>query len=519
MNLKLNITFLMVFVSCALQAQLSDTIAIKQNIFFNSFQTQLWKNPLFYTEQQFKDYTFTQINFSQNNSNLKRVQSAEKTNRYAFTTEGIFNLNSRSRFFGDVSFSKYYEKEIGYSFSSERTDDQNVLSPNYFYAPKKGNWEHQQYWLQGGFSHHFENNIVMSVKLFGDYKKSFRTIDPRPQIVYAHYGGELTFGYKIKSHIVTFSSLLSRKKENTSIIYMDDYKNAPVYTETFTRFSTGYGRTTFDNSYTNHIDLFTDKGFGMGYQFSKEKWNINSTYRYNKTMTDFYGKDGNGNVYLDEQYIRYKYRTINHTVAVNGFFKGQTKNYFAELLLKKQQGDNFSVLEQGQNYRMNIDKVSFNSGIIKVKNGITSYCFEAGANASQQKYIDLLGSTHKELTDLVIHTDFNTDFYINDQNKINFKTGIQYYTALQEELTTVKLSSENLFLDNVVIPDHAYDVTDKLGAAVTLNYQHKLSNKKELRIFANWNSLVALNNEYKKYYSSLNTSANNNYTIGLAIIY
>ncbi|AWM12430.1 hypothetical protein DI487_00080 [Flavobacterium sediminis] len=521
MNLKFNFFLLVVFlfVGCAVQAQLTDTIAVKQNTFYNYFKTGLWETPLFYTQQNIKNYTITQVEYSQQNLNLKRVQTAEKTARYTFSTEGIYNLNPQTRFFGDVRFSKYFEKQVGYTFSSERTNDQNVLSPNYFYAPRKGNWEHQNYWLQGGFSHHFKNNILLSTKVFGDYKKSFRNVDPRPQIIYGHYGGELSLGYKAGKHSLILNGKLSRKKENTTIVYMDDYLNAPVYTETFTRFSTGYGRIVFDDSYRSHIDLFTDKGFGIGYQFSQEKWNVNTTYRYNKTMTDFYGKDGNGNVYLNEESIRYKYRTINHTVTTNAFIKGQNKDYSIALSLKKQQGDNFSVLEQGQNYRMNIDKLSLNSGMIKTKNNITLYCFEAGIDVSQQKYVDLLGSTQKKLTDLVIHTDFNTDLSINEKDKINFKAGLNYYTALKEELLVVKLSSENLFLDNVVIPDHAYDVTDKLGSVIMLNYYHKLPNKKELRIFGRWDSLVALNSNYTKYYAALNTSANNNFNLGLAIIY
>lgn len=519
MNFKNKILFLlMLSVCCVLNAQQTDTISITQNTFYNSYKHQIWTNPLFYTQQSIKNYTFTQVNFEQRNLEVKRVQTAEKINSYNFATEGIFNLDASTRLFGDVQFSKQYEYGLGYNFSSERTENQNVLSPNYYYAPKKGEWGHQSYWLEGGLSKNYKS-FLFSGKLFGEYKNSFRVIDPRPQIKYAFYGGEGSLGYNHKNHALFLSGKLSLKKENGTVVYMDDYQNAPVYWETFTRFSNGYGRILSDDSYLRFINKTLDKGFGFGYQFSKENWNINATYNYNKTMKDFYGKDAHNKVYLEDALIRYKYRTINHHFALNNFIHTPTKDYKLELKYIRQQGDNYSVKEQGQNYRMNIDRVRFNSGIIKKANHITKYAIEFGFDIGKHKYIDLLGYTSKKLSDLHLNLNFNTDFYISQNSKLNTNFGVNYYTVINEELIINKLTSENIFIDHVVLPDHAYDITDKLGTLLHLNYCIALPKNKEFRIFAKWSSLVALSNEYKNFYPDLNASNNNAFKLGIAIIY
>ena len=215
----------MLLVSCATQAQLSDSLFLKENSFYTPIQNQLWRTPLLFTSHQLSDFTQTQIDFSEKNNPLKRVQTASKISEYSFETQGIFNLKPKLRLFGDFTFSKMYEKDLGYNFSSKRTDIQNVLSPNYFYAPEKGNWENQNYNLNGGFSYEFDNHILLGATVLYENKKMFRTDDPRPQISSSNYGGQIQAGYVLKNHRVFGSVGLSRNAEKSSILYFKNFKH------------------------------------------------------------------------------------------------------------------------------------------------------------------------------------------------------------------------------------------------------------------------------------------------------
>lgn len=519
MKQKVKLLFFLLAVSSAVNAQLTDSLSLKENAFYSSLQNQVWESPLLYSNSQLKEYTFTQVDFSQKKLGLKRVQTAEKITDYNFSAEGIFNVKNNLRLFGDVLFNKSYENELGYNLSSERTEDQNVLSPNYFFAPKKGNWEHQKYNLNGGFSYQFQNNILLGANLFYKAHKSFRNIDPRPEIETSHYGGIISSGYRYKNHSVTAGGSFSQKTNTGSIIYVNDNQNAPIYTETFTRFSSGYGRIIFNNSYNSYIYKTFDKGFGFGYQYQAKKQSLSVNYSFNKSMENCYGKDANGNVYIDETLVRFKYRIINHKAKLDYWFDGATTDYKMGLNFDSQQGDNFSVAENGQNFRMSKDKIGFYTGLLKKENNLVLYSFEFETAYTEHQYIDLLGSTNKQLNTLDLKVSFNKDFNINAKNKLNLEIGIQHYSVLQEQLIIVSTTTDTSFLDNVVRPDHAFDLTSKLQPEVVLNHTVFLSKGKQLRVFVNAKTTTALDKKYQVYDSTLSIGHNQYLSAGIAIIY
>ena len=106
MTSKKVIFYFILLVSCAANAQLTDSLLVQQNLFYNDVQQHFWKNPLFYTTQHLNDFTLTQIDFSQKNLNLKRVQTADRTTQYSFSTQGIYNVKPRLRLFGGFIFNK-----------------------------------------------------------------------------------------------------------------------------------------------------------------------------------------------------------------------------------------------------------------------------------------------------------------------------------------------------------------------------------------------------------------------------
>jgi len=513
------ILFFMLLVSCVAQAQLADSLFLKENSFYAPIQDQLWQNPLFFTTQQLSDFTQTQIDFTDKNYHLKRVQTAEKSNGYSFETQGIYNVKPKLRLFGDFIFNKTFEKELGYNFSSERTENQNVLSPNYFYAPKKGDWENQNYHLNGGFSYEFDNHILLGATAFYETKKLFRTDDPRPQISSSNFGGQLQAGYVLKNHRIFGAVGLSRNAEKSSIIYVDDTKNAPVFPETFTRFSSGYGRIIFNSSYTGNMSVDRNRNFGGGYQFQNNRNSLSIDYKYNKSMEDFYGRDGNGKVYVDENLIQFKYKEISHTTNVNYFYDGTTLDYKLNATYFKNQGDNFSVIEQGQNYRMNLEKLSFGGGLIKKEGNRVLYSFEIGATYARHDYVDLLGSIEKKLNSIEIEAIFNRDILALKKNKLNLQLSLSNYKALDESLFYMPLTENNTFVDNVILPDHGFDVTSKLQSKFLAQHYISLPKNRTLRIFANYSTLVALDKKYLDYVNTFDSKYSTYFNAGISINY
>jgi hypothetical protein len=516
---KKSLLFFLLLMSCGVQAQLTDSLLVKQNSFYNDIQVRLFETPLFFTSENLSDFTQTQIDFEQKSMPFKRVQTAEESTKYTFSTQGVFNLKPRLRLFGNFVFNEMIENDLGYNFSTQRTEEQNILSPNYFFAPKKGNWEIQKYYLNGGLSYQLESNILLAATVFYTNSKNYRKIDPRPRIALSHYGGELHAGYVYQSHRVFGSVGIAKKTETTDIIYVDSDLNAPAYPETFTTFSSGYGRVVFNSTYNKYIFNTIDKNFGLGYQYQKDRNSLNLGYKFNKSMEDFYGKDANNEIYIDDALIQYRYRFFSNTAKLNYYHDGELKDYKVQLEYKSSQGDNFSVAENGQNFRMNLDRFQFNSGIIKKEQDRVLYNFELNAAYAKHKYIDLLGSTNKKLNTLEIQTIFNKDVFVNEKNKLNLEFGVKYYVALNEDLVYVPVSSNTSFASNVIIPDHAYDSTSKLQSNIVANYYIKLPKKKTLQLFMNYRTLTALDAKHMQYTADLNTKASTYFNGGISINY
>lgn len=513
------ILFFMLLVSGATNAQLADSLFLKQNSFYAPLQEQLWENPLFFTTQNLSDFTQTQIDFTNKKNRLKRIQSADKVEEYGFQTQGIFNIKPKLRLFGDFRYNKSIENGIGYNLSSGRTEEQNVLAPNYFFAPKKGNWENQTYDINGGFSYEFNNHVLLSASAFYKNGKMFRTIDPRPQITSSNFGGEIQAGYVLKKHRFFGSVGFYRNTKKSSILYVDDSQNAPAYPETFTRFSSGYGRIIFNSSYASNITVDRNTNFGGGYQYQNDRNSFSVVYKYNKSMDDFYGRDGNGKVYVDKDLIQFKYKVFTHATKFNYFHDGKVFDYKFELKYNKDQGDNFSVAERGQNYRMNLEKLSFQAGIIKKVNNRVLYSWEIGGNYVTQKYVDLLGLTKKKLNTIQLETSINRDILALKKNKLNLQLSFQNYTAIDEAFLFSSITNGNYFAENVIIPDHGFDVTSKLQSKIALQHFITLPKKRTLRIFADYAALFALDKKYEAYVSDFANKYNTYLNAGISINY
>lgn len=510
----------MVLSTSTLFAQSLDTISLRSNGFYRSIEQELTQTPLLYTSLNLADYTQTQLDLQTEDLAFKRVQTAEKKQQYNFSTQGIFNIDPSLRLFGAIRFSKTEEENLGYTLSSERTQYQEVLTPNYFIAPQKGNWTNQHYHLQAGATKTIRNRYLLGATIHYTNEKFIRTVDPRPQITSHDLGGKLHAGYQLNQHRVYGYAGLQQKTETGSISYVNQWLNAPVYPATYTRFSSGYGRLLYSNTYSSHIFRTLYQQLGLGYQYQKDNQIINANYYYQKSMKDLYARNVNGNVFIDKNLITHKYRTLTYGANVNYIRLQNQWSYKAQLRLKTVTGDNFSVIEQGRNYHSTQDQIGATFGFLKrADQQRIAIRAEIYTDYHQNRYTDLLGFTDKKINSLLTGCVIGSDLYRKGAHRLYVETDWAFYQALDEGLIYNATSSASYFDQGVLYPDHAYDVSSRLQGGLQANYFVQLSNQRELGLFARYYGQTAVSDDYKKYDSTLSISHNTTFVVGLTIAY
>lgn len=498
-------------------AQVSDSLFVPQNnLYYRAFD-KVWENPIQYGRYPFKDFTETELAFQTKDLNLKRQQVAEKATAYEFKTQGIFNVNERLRLLGSFSYQMLQEKDLAFNLSSERTENQFVLSPHYIFVPKKGNWESQIYYIKGGLSYIYEG-LDLGATL--DYKNfnSFRKNDPRPSINTADYNGRLFVGYHFDKHQLSINGQWGRKSDAVDVDYVNRELNSPINDLYFIRFSNGYGRLINFSAYNNFGYKTTLNSGGVGYAFRGEKDYFTINYNYSKSLQTLYGKSAEGYTYFDESLEQMKYRLTNYQTDANYWRKGVRFDYMANLNFQSITGDNYSLTEMGQNYRMTLDQLALDQKIIfKNEDGSTS---GIGLNATYSDFsaVDLLGSTEKYIKSLDLALVGNKDVVNNSKQRLNLELGAKAYFPLNTELNYVPASPTTLFYDNVIAHDQLYDQTSKLGPQLGIQFFQSIKNKTQLKIFTTFASLFALDTKMKDsgYY---NGNPNLYFRAGLALFY
>lgn len=522
MNLKVTLSSILISLSCTTFAQLKDTVSVKSNAFYEDYFTELSQNPLYLSQYKIKDFTQTQIEYQNKDLNFKRRQAAGKTDAFKFSTQGIYNYSSKLRVFGNFSVSKILEDDLGFNFSSKRTEDQIILAPNYYYAPKTGNWDIQKYALEAGSTYAFDSGFILGAVLNYANEKHYRKIDPRPEILVHNILAKGYLGYTYKNHKINGYIGIGKNTEESDIIYVDKLLNAPTLEETFIRFNSGYGYNSFNASYNNYMFRGITNVWGAGYQFNQNKNSFTLNYQYSKLLEDLYQKtilsSGTSELLLDDKKITHKYRDITHLTNFSYLYDGDNVDFTTKGYYKFSKKENYSLLAQGQNFRYVENTFGLDNKIIKRENGKTLYAFAFGATYSRNIIKDLLTVVDKKIHYLELSLQANTDLFKNDKNRINTEVYFKHYNALSNHLYYNPSGSNTTFGNQVITNDHGYDVTSKLTTGLQVNYDITLK-KCDLRIFGSYQSLFATGNQYKEFTSNLIDKPNQTGTIGLAIIY
>lgn len=499
------------------QAQVSDSIFIPQNNIYQHQLEKIWENPIQVSRLPFADFTASELSYNRKDLNLKRVQTAQESDIYNFKTEGIFNLSEKLRLLGDFDYKMIRERGLGYNLSNERTEDDFLLSPNYLFAPKKSRWETQKYNIKAGATYQLGRfDIGATVDYLN--QSANRKSDPRPQIMTADYSGKIFGGVRLGKHQISANGALGRKTETYDIETVNESIISPANPDYFIRFSNGYGRWMLFSSYSDYIFKTTDKSLGGGYSFQHQKHFASVNYTYDFKIQTLYGKDASNGLYLDDELRRLKYRMVTHNTDANYWYNGENMEWMTNVNFRYFTGDNYNLEESGQNFRTTNDRLSVNNRLLLKDKDRVKLGASLEAAYTDFSAIDLLGITHKYVKSLDFQLKLNRDIYFKEKQKINAEIGARMYFPLEENLSYVPASSSTVMYDNVILPDHLFDKTAKIGPTVNVQFFQKITDKTTLKIFTNFAGLFAMDN-YMNSLADFNDNPNFYGGFGISLYY
>lgn len=489
-----------------LSAQSHDTIIIANHLIDTQIKDQIFKYPIVFTNQNIKDFTFTEVLYEYQKNEFARTQIANEINTYQFLAQGYYTTKSNWKLFGNLSIRKIQEKDLGWVLSDDRSEEQEVIDPHYFLVPRKGNWNNQQYRLNGGFSKEITSKISASAKISYNAEKYTRNIDPRPQIVVRQIGGEIQLGYQIvQNHKAFIFGGYTLKDKDYSYMYKNNQLNVEFYPDTYLRFNAGYGRiinflrSNYSGSQFHYKDSYIKTG--AGYTFSNKNNIFTALYYNQKENNDLYNS-----VYTTKDDQRYKFETRGNHLELSAFNKWDDKQIKTTFKYKKSDAVNYDVKSKGINYKNSLNSMNLETSISKRKNTLINYLFGLDVVYQKNKFNDILAASNIEINSINTGIYGSKDFALN-KSKINATIDLNLYFSLPSQLDYYDTSggTNSRFFDEVIIHDYVVSTTNYFAPALRLEYSYPVKNNKTVVFFTNLREKIALKKQ-NDYNAVINTN-------------
>lgn len=510
-NIKSNVwkywALLILLFSFVFTVNAQDTIKVQNHITDNQIKNQIFKYPIAYTNSNIKDFTFTEVSYEHQQNEFARKQIANEINTYQFLAQGYFTTKSNWKLFGDLAIKKILEKNLGWVLSDDRAEEQEVITPHYFYVPRKANWDNQTYALSGGFSKEITNRLSVAVKANYGTEKYSRTLDARSQITNRKLGGEAQICYQIsENHKAFVLGSYAEDLKDFTYTYNNTNLNYEAYPETYLRFNAGYGRilnyfkSIEETSIYNYKDVI-DKA-GLGYTFSNKKTILTALYYRQNSNNIFYPSS-----YSLKENERMKIKTKSNHAELFAFHKWNKKEIQSTLQFDQSEARNFDVQSNGYNYTNSLNKVNWTTSISKKTGSTIDYLFGLNLLYQQNEYNDILATTHIELNSLNTGVYTSKDFSF-DKSKLNTTVSFNMYFPLASsklDYYDTSGSTNARFFDEIIIYDYTVNTTNYFSPAIRLEYSYPVKNNKTVVFFTNFKEKLALKKQ-NDYNAIINTN-------------
>lgn len=506
---------LVFFIFNNLSAQSQDTITVANHLIDTQVKNQIFKYPIVFTNQNIKDFTFTQVSYEYQKNEFARTQIANEINTYQFLAQGYYTTKSNWKLFGDLTIRKIQEKDLGWVLSDDRSEEQEVIDPHYFLVPRKGNWNNQQYRLNGGFSKEITNKISVSAKINYNAEKYSRNIDPRPEITVRQIGGEIQLGYQMtQNHKAFILGGYTQKDKDYSYMYKNSQLNVEFYPDTYLRFNAGYGRiinflkSNISGSQFHYKDSYTKTG--LGYTFSNKKNIFTALYYNQKENNNLYNS-----VYTTSDDLKYKFETKGNYIELFAFNRWDDKQIKTTFKYNKSDAVNYDVKSRGLNYKNSLNSMNLQTSISKRTNTLINYLVGLDVIYQKNKYNDILATSNIELNSLNTGIYASKDFAFK-KSKINATINLNLYFSLPSQLDYYDTSggTNKRFFNEVIIHDYIISTTNYLAPSYRLEYSYPMPKNKTVVFFTNFREKIALKKQSTDY---TNINTNNTYWVQMGV--
>ena len=502
----------MAFFSTYLSAQ--DSLIIGQEVVYKD---EVISNPHIAFQRSFPNYTETAVQLNTKNSRFNRVQTAESTYDFYFSSKGLFKINPKLFISGNIDFHKIKEKQVGNILLEERTDNQFAVNKPYYYVSRKGDWDKQQYHLRGTIAYQPFSNIVFQAMADGYYDENYRNIDARPKVQNVNYEFAFKAGYTFRKHqLLAFVGYQDFHKDYHIFYENPELNNIITYPDTFLTWNQGYGNNYVSNSTSGIIrNVYKQQGnyLGADYIFygksSLLKLSYQNKYSLLKTYDDFI---------LNSNKKELALRTETDKFSV--FFRqaGQSKIWETLFMASSSSSINFNYTKQASSNRQINEEVSIKIHLSFLKNNgeITRLGF--GAKTGKFSTKDLSVFLDKNIYYAAFSLAYGQDFKLSPKNKFYYNIEGNLYLPLKHKFDYKPYQNvrNNQFIDSVALPDHFYDTSTRCQPFLEFGLD---TTKKSYmwRLFVNTSTTFFISNQNFKVPYPFNKQQSITWNIGLKI--
>lgn len=494
--MKIYIAFFVFILSSLANNVYSQKLKKKSFLTIHQFE-QMSNNITNFDTLNVANYTQTSLFFNNAKGENKQVQIPNKQTHFGLQTEGIQALKNGLLFKGGFTIQKEYWKESVWNLTYQQPKDYFFEDPHYYAVEKPGNWNNQNYLLNGGVMIPLtKTNTKIGLETVYNLKESFRTqYDPRPRIKYKELAPQISIHQTINpEHAIALSYQNTNKSVDEITNYSDKNDNFPVNTDVFMYWYAGYGTILLKEKTSTRRDINKNK-IQINYTFKKPKLTVYSLFGYQKGELDTF-KSSSYNVDEDDTEnppIIYNYNTTTLT-AQSYFYRNvnKTKQQLFGLKLKNYTGDNFLISFQGKNYTAKQTKATVTIGQTITQNNINKHDFIADIIFLNSDMQDALSQTGVELQEITFLPTYTKDILLNEKLTFSPKLKVGYKMNLNAKLTDLqaykrvitdslefsKVNQKN-FYDQVVLPDYNYAKNNQLIISPSMQFVLKNDKKRK----------------------------------------
>ncbi|MBW2960537.1 DUF6850 family outer membrane beta-barrel protein [Mesonia aestuariivivens] len=369
------------------------------NTFFTDIISAERVNPFNYLYLPVKNYTETGLFYTAEGGDFKDTRIPSQMQDFGLQTNGIYQNENGILFYGDLSITKSYYKNLKWNLSYQLPENGLMEDPHYFGVARPGNWSNQDYNINGGilFPINDKWNALAEVNyhLFNKYRNDR---DPRDQITFNELAFHAGLNYQITpSQYVSLQGKYGATDITNKTNFTVGSNDSPKNYQQAVKWLVGYG--SFNNPFwESTMRNYHQIGVSVGYTLKNEIYNINIDVSYLQKKQDTYKKNNVVNKHNEKEF----------------FAEYEPKTYSLDALLLKKQNENshlklqFSGLHTkagntltnkgGQSYSASVTEANLLFGYLKTQQEKSITDLGLGLGFTNSKQQDVLEQSRLEFS-------------------------------------------------------------------------------------------------------------------------